>query len=277
MDASTEIERLERDRDSQGNTESPANPSEIKKKQYPQAVFWCFTYNNYEVELIERIERLLKHVCDWYVFQEEIGEQGTPHLQGTLKLKKRARLTEMKRVLGKDVRWSVTKSCSASVAYCSKEDTRAGQIFTYGIELPEEVHVHEPRGWQLQVMDIIKEKPDERTIYWFWEPVGNVGKSALCKYLVVKHNAIMVSGKGTDVAHGIAKAKHKKIILIDVPRTVIDYVPYGTIENIKNGLVFSGKYDSEQLVFNSPHVICFANSEPKIAAMSLDRWKIIKL
>ena len=39
------------------------------------------------------------------------------------------------------------------------------------------------------VVDILKTEPDERTIHWFWEPKGNVGKTTLCKWLVVKRGA----------------------------------------------------------------------------------------
>ena len=89
-----EIERLERDRASGGNTDSP---SAFKKEQDKQHVYWCFTINNYDLEQIERLERVFEHEVSWYIFQEETGDEGTPHLQGTLKLKNRKRLTEMKK------------------------------------------------------------------------------------------------------------------------------------------------------------------------------------
>ena len=50
-----------------------------------------------------------------------------------------------------------------------------------------------------------------------------------------------------------------------------------TIESIKNGLVFSGKYEGAQLIFNRPHVICFSNSLPDTTMMSADRWKIVNI
>lgn len=30
-----------------------------------------------------RRETVLKYICTWYIFQEETGENGTKHLQGT--------------------------------------------------------------------------------------------------------------------------------------------------------------------------------------------------
>ena len=36
-------------------------------------------------------------------------------------------------------------------------------------------------------------------------------------------------------------------------------------------------YESKMKVFDPPHVICFANFEPKREAMSADRWAIVDL
>lgn len=258
-----------------GNT---GTASCTKKKQGKMSLYWCFTYNNYEIDQIDLIVQVLKHECDWYVFQEELGEQGTKHLQGTLKLKKRKRLTGMKKLINNKIHFEITRSCKSSIVYCSKLETRNGEIYTHNIDIPEEIKVCEPYGWQLQVLDIIKTEPDNRTIWWFWEPIGNIGKSELCKYLVVKHNAVMCSGKKADMFHILTKTKNKKLIIIDIPRSQdAKFISYGGIEQIKNGLIFSGKYDSCQLVFNSPHVIIFANEPPKRENMSGDRWKVVQI
>lgn len=265
-----EVEQIEQNREAGGNTIAPA-------KQGVQHTYWCFTLNNYEIEQIEQIEQILKHQCKWYVFQEEKGESGTPHLQGTICLLKKQRLTELKKINQK-IHWEATKCVSASIAYCTKKDSAIGKTYHWGINLPEPVETEEPRDWQLKVMDIINMPPDKRTIHWFWEPDGNVGKTTLCKYLVVNHNALMLSGKANDMFHMISKYPNKrKLILIDVPRSSQDFICYGAIEQIKNGLIFSGKYDCTQCVFNSPHVIVFANKKPDIEKMSDDRWNIIKI
>lgn len=264
------MEILETSGDGQGNTGSPARSRQI------QRLYWSFTWNNFEkVEILETIFR--GGVCEWYIFQEEIGENGTPHLQGTLCLKKKQRLTELKSLNSK-IHWEPTKCVKASILYCQKKETSTGKIYTYGIELPEELEVEEPYGWQLEVMNIIKEKPDKRTIHWFYEEKGNVGKTTLCKYLVAKHDALMLTGKANDMYYMLSKFPNKrKLVLIDVPRSSQDYVNYGAIEQIKNGLIFSGKYEGCQLIFNSPHVIIFANERPNTRMMSKDRWNIVEI
>lgn len=246
----------------------------LKSRQQAQYNYWFFTFNNYKVEQIEQIEQIFQHECKWYIFQEETGTEGTPHLQGTICLKIRQRLTQLKHI-EPTIHWEPTKSVKASIEYCTKYESRTGRIYSFGIDIPEEIEVEKPYGWQLDVMDIIKEKPDDRTIHWFWDPIGCKGKTKLCKYLVVKHDALMLTGKSSDMYHMLVKNPNKrKIILVDIPRSTQDYINYGAIEQIKNGLVFSGKYETCQLVFNCPHVICFSNELPDISKMSHDRWKI---
>lgn len=92
-------------------------------------------------------------------------------------------------------------------------------------------------------------------------------------------DALCVSGKGSDCKYAIVKCyeikkKYPQIIIFDVPRTNIDYINYEAIESIKNGVFFSGKYESAQVIMNCPHVIVFANSMPCQNKLSKDRWVI---
>lgn len=148
----------------------------------------------------------------------------------------------------------------------------------YGKELYE---------YQKYILDLLKEKPDDRKVYWFWEEDGNVGKSALVKhiYLNNKDHTVIAGGKGNDVRNqinmhvngnekkGIA-GKDLNIAILDISRTNEDYVSYEVIEQIKNGLLYSGKYEGGICCFNSPHVIIFANFKPKEETLSADRWVI---
>lgn len=267
----SQIEQIEPNRVLGGNTGTP------KTKQGTQYNYWFFTLNNYKIEQIEQIEQILRHECKWYIFQEETGKEGTQHLQGTICLKIKQRLTQLKHI-EPTIHWEPTKSVKASIEYCTKYETKTGKTYVYGIDIPEKIEVDEPYGWQLEVMNIIKNKPDKRTVYWFYDKLGGVGKSELCKYLVLKHNALMLTGKSNDMFYMLNKHPNKRtLILVDIPRSTQDFINYGAIEQIKNGLVFSGKYEATQLVFNCPHLICFSNEFPNILKMSQDRWKIYEI
>lgn len=258
----------------EGNTETSAKPT----KQSQQYTYWSWTLNNYTSDDVEQLEQILSHECRWYIFQEETGEQGTPHLQGNFALFTKQRMTQLRQI-HPGIHWEPTKSVKASILYCSKYETRTGRVYAKGIAIPDPLDIDEPYGWQLQVMNILKDKPDKRTIHWFWEASGNVGKSTLCKYLVCKHDALMLTGKSSDMYHMISKFPNKrKIILVDCPRSQQDYLNYGALEQIKTGLIFSGKYEGTQLVFNCPHVIVFANAPPQnMDCFSSDRWNIVNI
>jgi len=86
---------------------------------------WCFTLNNYTQEDI-------KNFCSSnynYVFQEETGKNGTPHLQGVIMYNNARTFTHMKKLNNK-CHWEPCRNKQASISYCSKNDTRTGQIYT---------------------------------------------------------------------------------------------------------------------------------------------------
>lgn len=267
----SKVEQIEQDRDVRGNTGTRT------RKQESQYNYWFFTFNNYLVEQIEQIEQVFKHECKWYIFQEETGESGTPHLQGTICLQKKQRLTQLKHI-EPSIHWEPTKSVKASIEYCTKYESRSGKIYSYGIKIPEPLDTIEPYGWQLDVMEIIKSKPDKRHIHWFWEPNGGVGKSELTCYLYDNHNALCVDGKGTDIFHALSKyPNRRKLIVVDVPKCNSGFINLGAIEKLKNGMVFSGKYDSDMVRFNRPHVIVFANIPPNLEDMTEGRFVIHRI
>lgn len=244
-------------------------------------VYWSFTYNNYNLETLDSFATALRHFCDWYVFQEETGENETKHLQGTLKCKKKTRMTELK-YLDKSIHWEPTKSVLASVAYCTKQASRTGKQWIYNIDIPKTVQtIQTLYPWQQAVIDIISQPPDDRSVYWYFERSGNTGKTALCKYLVVHHDALVLSGKMNDMFHIVAKRvaanNPPTLIVIDCPRSMTEYINYGGIEKLKDGLFCSGKYDGNMVVYNSPHLLVFSNEHPDMSKLSLDRWHIIEL
>lgn len=122
---------------------------------------------------------------------------------------------------------------------------------------------------------------DPRTITWIYEKEGNAGKTFVAKFLALRAGTIICQGKAADVFNAVNVAIDKgtmpQLVLVDVPRVTIDYVSYNALECLKNGLLYSGKYEGGTCIFPSPHVICFANEMPALAKMSLDRWKIYEI
>lgn len=259
------------------NKDSPAENTDKKEKRIAASLKWCFTLNNFTNDEFKILKNEIEKICLDYRVQEEIGENGTSHLQGYIHSKTRIRPFE--KFSNKRIHWEKARHPDEARAYCCKEDTATGN---YILDTQEKIDVITPSGWMLDIIDIIGKKPDFRTIHWYWEENGNTGKSALTKYLCYKYDALSVSGKSNDCKYGIIKyhenkKKYPKIIIFDVPRTNIEYINYEAIESIKNGCFFSGKYESNQVIMNSPHIIIFANAEPNTSKLSEDRWHIVNI
>lgn len=243
---------------------------------------WCFTLNNYEMEDSSKIIDSFKdYGSKEYVFQEERGEEGTPHYQGYVSFTTKQRLTGLKKINPK-IHWEKCRDRKASIKYCSDPAKRDGNIYAHNIKFKEKIRtIVKLYEWQEELLGLVKRDHydyDTRSIYWYFDTDGNKGKTAICKYLAVHYDALVLSGKANDMFFAIASMDYApKLILIDIPRSNIDYISYGGIEKIKDGIFFSSKYESKQYIMNSPTVICFANSMPDIGKMSLDRWRICNL
>ncbi len=229
--------------------------------------------------------------CAKFIFGQEVGESGTPHLQGCVHFEAKQRFTAVKKMLSKKVRWSkMIKTWPVNVRYCTKEakgdwGKLHGNIPEASRFAPGEKACMEGqfanvswRPWQQNVIDICNAEPDARKIYWFWEPDGGCGKSFLAKWLAINYRCVVGTGKRGDIFHQVTKmmdanAEHwPRLVLFDIPRCSKDFVSWSAIEALKNGCVISTKYEGGEWYFPPPQVICFANEEPQYEKMSADRW-----
>ncbi len=99
---------------------------------------YCFTWNNYTVENIAHLTQSFMDIgVKKYIFQEEIGEEGTPHLQGVVCFRNGVWFNSLKRI-DKCIHWEVTRpgGLPGSIKYCSKLDTRkkGSSPYKYGIK-----------------------------------------------------------------------------------------------------------------------------------------------
>jgi len=249
-----------------GNTkQTPKQDSDCKQ--------WCFTINNYtELELKHLVDALDSD--DKYIIGKEVGKEGTPHLQGYICFKQKKRLTAVKKINGR-AHWEKCKGTQEdNIKYCSKDGNYITNIkIKKPLKILKEEQLYE---WQKDIINIITDEPDDRTIHWYWEDKGNVGKTTFMKYLCAKYNAIPIEGKKNDILFCAAQFE-SELYIMDLERTMEEYVSYGAIEKIKNGCYMCSKYESKPIVRNCPHVIIFANFEPDYESLSQDRWHVVKL
>lgn len=131
--------------------------------------------------------------------------------------------------------------------------------------------------WQAVLKDVLlAEPPNDRGILFYVDKEGGHGKTWFQRYMVTNYPdkvQILSCGKRDDVAHAIDV--HKTIFLFNIPRGGMEYFNYNIIEQLKDRMVFSPKYDSCTKVLNqNPHVVVFTNEDPKMDAMTEDRYVI---
>lgn len=262
-----------------GNTNELAPVNKILKKE-KRARAWCFTLNNFEDDDIAFLTDTVDTAK--YAFQHEIGESNTPHLQGVVYFENARTFDQLKKINDR-IHWEPCRDLKRSLKYCTDPNKRAvaKNVWVKGWTLPKQLKlITELRPWQQQIIDIIKEEPDDRTIHWFWEGEGNVGKTALTKYILATQANVhyFSGGKANDIAFQVIKNNwDPEICIFNFPRTAEGAVSYNAIEQLKDGLIFSSKYEGGVKMFNPPHVLIFANWLPDQNTLSIDRWNIVQL
>jgi len=119
-----------------------------------------------------------------------------------------------------------------------------------------------------------------RTITWYSDLLGGCGKTAFCRYMVHKvPNVLFVSsGSAKDICYQVIKSSwDPKVVIFNLPRTAEAAMSYSAIEQLKDGLLFSGKYEGGVKLFPPPHVLVFANFFPDESKLSADRWNLREL
>lgn len=129
--------------------------------------------------------------------------------------------------------------------------------------------------WQKFVLKKLETQPREQ-ILWITDTVGLKGKTELAKYLRFNLGAFYTTGGlFKDVNY---EYDFQKIIVFDFTRHFNkEMVNYGLMEQFKNGIIKSSKYEScEKTAFNIK-VIVFSNSAPDYNQMSDGRIVEINL
>ncbi|ARO77516.1 rep protein [Circovirus pichong] len=94
------------------------------------AARWCFTLNNPTDEEVAAVKAWNPSEYHYAIVGRERGEQGTPHLQGFIHMKKKGRLSALKKLLSR-AHWEKARgSDEDNEEYCSKE---GDVILTLGI------------------------------------------------------------------------------------------------------------------------------------------------
>lgn len=138
--------------------------------------------------------------------------------------------------------------------------------------------------WQLRLLaERINVKPDYRKITWYYDPVGDSGKTSIGRYLRINYPSDWMSHNdlgtmyhaSTIITNDIQAGWTQHGICINLTRGAENHKSfYQVLESIKDGQITAMKYSGGTTIFNSPHLIVFSNFLPKVQYMSKDRWDI---
>lgn len=78
---------------------------------------FCFTINNWSESDINTLDNIL---CNYLIYGKEVGENGTPHLQGYVSFSKNYKLGGLKKIHSK-AHWEVAKTRDEAINYCMKD------------------------------------------------------------------------------------------------------------------------------------------------------------
>lgn len=288
---------------------------------------WCFTINNYTPAEQQAILDSADNF-DYLVVGRELGDSGTPHLQGFLILQTKLRLRNVKALPGfQRAHLEVARGTPKEASDYCKKDSDFSEFGTLPsgqgkrsefdtlkewIKSQDTTPTHRDlaerfpslwgryrssvlsflelfgprpalvdgtlREWQSELDTVIQEEPGDREVIFVTDPEGNKGKSWLIRYWITKREDVqrLSVGKRDDLAYAIDASK--RVFVFDIPRGNMEYLQYGILEQLKDRMVFSPKYDSrEKVLHHQPHVIVFSNEPPEMDKMTADRYKIINL
>lgn len=286
--------------------------------KYKNWVFTWNATNSGDLIPEKQVQLFLKEIADNYIFQKEKGETTERlHYQGAFRLKIRTRkktiLNNLRSFLELLFSLSTEKGDTAidefynnftvtsmkgtwseNCAYCTKTENRVGDPISSsslkqytGDDVSFLSKDEERYPWQrtliskiLDPSEVNIQTPDDRTITWVWDPIGNSGKSKFVKYLCSNYSDIVKIPFGTSsqLRSSIISAGARSVYFIDIPRTLGEDDSLASLisvlEDMKNGFLVTSMYGKyEQLMFDPPMVIVFSNQLAPQAMMSGDRWE----
>lgn len=210
----------------------------------------------------------LKDICDKYIWAEEYGNSGnTPHIQGGFILKSKMRAKTLEKFFKNGVTLRKLKNWNACFKYCIKE----GNKIITNQKIPKPVKILEEQklySWQKKLIEILKEEPDDRKIYWLYGKQGT-GKTQFIKYMVMTYGTTILNGKPSDMKNGVVDYFNKNEQTPEIIFSNIGFdkdlstIHYSGYEDIKDMCFYSGKYEGGVIVGNNPHLIIFANGPPE--------------
>jgi len=240
---------------------------------------WCFTINNFTASDWFAVRYLFKK-ANYGICGEEVGEKGTPHLQGYIHLDNALSLSAMRKQLTRSHLTVAHGSDEDNQRYCSKENKNIYEVGEISIGQGSRTDIKEIadriKNKDITLEEIMWEFPLEYSkyhrafkdmfnatykprqtppeVYWRWGPAGT-GKT---RWVIQKHGAKHVYIKdGTSWWDGY---KQQDVILID---DFDNQIPYRTLLRIIDRYHEQGQVKGGYVSINSPFIFITCEFPPE--------------
>lgn len=250
--------------------------------------YWCFTLfyteNNVLVKasMLHETLRRLCHVNKFVFGREMCPETKKEHWQGYIEFHIRKEFEWVVKNIGMGVHLEERKGTPLqNYYYCSKDNCEVNIFGDFEIPFVENpTIINDLKDWQKMLLNIMSVEPDDRSVLWIYDKDGKNGKTAFGKYCQQHKLAnYLKGGKEGDMAYKLINKKVCRDVIIDYVKNKDNpnLVCYNFIENLKDGIIDSNKYESGWKFITTPHVVVFSNVLPNLSKMSADRWKLFTL
>lgn len=141
---------------------------------------------------------------------------------------------------------------------------------------PPAIREGDTRDWQTELEEALENEADDRSVLFMVDDEGGKGKTWFQQYYLTKYpnkTQILSVGKRDDLAHYIQEDKTH--FMFNIPRGGMEFMQYTILEQLKDRMIFSPKYQSTTKVLRkAPHVVVFCNEEPDYSKMTEDRYVV---
>ena len=249
-----------------------------------------------------------KTIINDFVGKLELGtESRIPHYQLAIEMKtictKKRVLEALERKINAHINVQIQFNFESMKEYCEKKTDfispeYSGKICKHEWDMnfldrkPRLKKILEtPFAWQIFLENnILNKTPDDRTVDWIIDPIGNTGKSSFARCYVSKEltDGIFMKIDNLDRMeltlikkienYRMKYYKDPKVFLFDFPRASdMKKILAATslMEDAKSGYLettFGGNHKEIQI--GDIHIIVFSNSCPDLSVLSVDRWRL---
>jgi len=238
---------------------------------------WCITINNWDASDKFALNYLFKK-CNYGIYGEEVGKQGTPHLQAYIHLANPLSLEVLKKSLPRAHFTVANGSDEENKAYCSKDNTNikeygqpsigqgartdiktiASLIKNKEITIEDcmfdypEIYVKYSRSLEKMFNAVQTPRKEQPLVYWRWGLAGT-GKT---RYVIDKHPSHYIKD-GTPWWDNYTQ--QEAIIIDDFDNNI----PYRTLLRILDRYTYQGQVKGSYVQINSPYIYITCEHPPE--------------